>query len=154
MGTLYLAERRKARQEVLLIGVLLVSHGALAQEMVRTASILVPVRGAVALGLQVDETPESFEVRIRDVLGGMPSADGLLVLADLVGGTPYQRAVSAGQAYPAGLPYVVVGPMNLAMVVEALLGLSQAPFEELVAHVERAGGAVHAYRRELSQHGP
>ncbi|MHB1294014.1 MAG: PTS sugar transporter subunit IIA [Anaerolineae bacterium] len=130
---------------------LFVSHGNLALEVLRTASLLAEVGGGAALGLLCDETPDAYARRIGEALCDLEADAGLLVLADLPGGTPYQCAVQACRAHSSGLPAAVVAPMNLAMAIEALLGRRGDAFDALLGAVERAGGALRMWRPDGSR---
>lgn len=61
----------------------------------------------------------------------------ILVLADLVGGTPFNRAALLQEQFPAKKICVMAG-INLAGMVEAVFSRTMYPFEQLAAQVETA----------------
>lgn len=71
-----------------MIGLVLVSHGALAEALLETASEIVgPFPNAEALEVTRKEPIEEVRVRIRSAVERTEQGDGVLVLADMFGGT-------------------------------------------------------------------
>ena len=74
------------------------------------------------LCLAKEETVEGFDLRIRQTLASLDEGQGVLVLCDLLGGTPANRCVillSEGQKIR------VITGMNLGMLIE-ILGIRPA----------------------------
>jgi PTS system mannose-specific IIA component len=70
------------------IGVVLVSHGALARALLETAAEIVgPFPNAEALEVTRKEPIEEVRTRIRGALQRRDQGDGVLVIADMFGGT-------------------------------------------------------------------
>lgn len=63
--------------------------------------------------------------------------DEVLVLADLVGGTPFNRAALLQAQFPAKRICVMAG-INMAGMVEAVFSRTMFPFGQLADQVERA----------------
>ena len=78
-----------------MIGIVLVTHGRLAEELVSTLEHIVgPQEQIATVCIQPDDDMES---RRRDILGEIDrvkGADGAILLADLFGGTPSNLAIS------------------------------------------------------------
>lgn len=99
--------------------IVIAAHGSLAAAMLGSAEMICgPQEDVVALGLQPDDSPESFADRMRDAMGG-PGAPTLL-LTDLQGGTPHNVAclVARGRSDVA-----IVAGVNLGIVIEAATSL-------------------------------
>jgi mannose/fructose-specific phosphotransferase system component IIA len=117
--------------------IVLAGHGRLPSALLETGELICGViPDAAAAGLAADETPDDYAGRLRDAVGhdGRP----VLVLADLLGGTPYNVAAAIARRSPR---VVCVAGANLAMLVEAALAtepLDSALVERLV-QVGRAG---------------
>lgn len=78
-----------------MIGKLILSHGGLAEELLRTADrITGPLQGFRALSLSWDEGSEQLEARIRREVKELDQGEGVLILADMFGDTPCNVAVS------------------------------------------------------------
>ena len=114
--------------------IVIAAHGSLATALLGSAEMICgPQDDAVALGLQPDDSPESFADRMRDALGGPDRAT--LLLTDLQGGTPHNVAclVARGRSDVA-----VVGGVNLGIVIEAVTSLESID-EEAIAHLVSTG---------------
>ena len=97
-----------------MIGKLILSHGGLAEELLRTAErIAGPLEGFRALSLSWDEGSEQAEARIRRELRELDQGEGVLILADMFGDTPCNVAVSLLEPHRVEL----VSGINLPLVV-------------------------------------
>jgi PTS system mannose-specific IIA component len=105
-----------------MIGKLILSHGGLAEELLRTAErIAGPLEGFRALSLSWDEGSEQVAARIRRELNELDQGEGVLILADMFGDTPCNVAVSMLERHRVEL----VSGINLPLVVR--LGCPGAP---------------------------
>jgi PTS system mannose-specific IIA component len=114
------------------IGVLIVSHGRLAEELLAAAQTIagaLPRFRAVALDWTVGF--EEARQRIAASAGDLDDGSGVLVLTDMFGDTPSNAAVSL---YRPGALEVVSG-VNLPMVVR--LGCTRAAASNDLAEVAR-----------------
>lgn len=97
-----------------MIGVLIVTHGGLAGELLSAAEMITGgLNGFEALSLRWTEGFEEARERIRAALGRLDAGDGVLVLTDMFGDTPTNAALSLAEP---GRVEVVTG-VNLPMVV-------------------------------------
>lgn len=117
--------------------IVLAGHGSFPAAMLATAELICgAIPEAFAVGLDPHETPDSFAEKMRTAIGH----DGrrVLVLCDLLGGTPYNVASAITRRSPR---VVAMAGTNLAMVVEAVLAtdsLDEA-FAERLLELGRAG---------------
>ena len=92
-------------------GILLISHGPLAEGMLKTAEIFfgenIPQMKAVVLNTQDD--PEDFRTRLQEAVKEVDTGEGVLVFADLLGGTPCNQS-----AFVLNEQVTVLTGMNLA----------------------------------------
>lgn len=98
------------------LGILLVTHGPLAPEMLAAAERILGRRldGFQALSLDWSERWEEARARVEASLAAFPpEVRGFLVLTDLYGDTPSRAAAGLGRA---GQVEIVTG-VNLPMVV-------------------------------------
>lgn len=71
-----------------MIGLLLVSHGSLARALLETATEIVgPFESGAALAVSRHERLEEVEQHIREAVRRVDQGDGVLILADMFGGT-------------------------------------------------------------------
>jgi PTS system mannose-specific IIA component len=94
--------------------IVVAGHGDLADALVSSARLICGmVDDMHALGLQPSDSPESFGER----LAGALDTDGpVLILTDLVGGTPHNVALAVSRRHAAA---VVISGVNLAVLIEA-----------------------------------
>lgn len=129
--------------------IVVAAHGDLARALVATAELICGALDDVAaVGLDPTDTPETYRDRLLAALGD--PTQPVLVLADLVGGTPHNVALAATRIAPHA---VVISGVNLAVVIEAatsLDALDSASMERLVTSGREAlvdGTALLAARR-------
>jgi PTS system mannose-specific IIA component len=77
-----------------MIGVVLISHGDLAKGIVSSASMLVsPLDQLTSLTLWPDDNPDEFQAKLEAAVKEVDTGDGVFILADMLGGTPSNRAM-------------------------------------------------------------
>lgn len=96
--------------------IVVAAHGDLADAFVSAASLICGrIHDIDSVGLRPDDSPESFAERLNAALG----PDGpVLVLTDLVGGTPHNVAMAAARRRPSA---VLISGVNLAVLIEAAM---------------------------------
>ena len=119
-----------------MIGMILVTHGNLAEEFVHAMQHVVGRQDAVAtvcIGPNDDMERRRDEIAaaIRAVDGG----EGAIILTDLFGGTPSNLAISLMQA---GKVEVIAG-INLPMLVKLAKVRGELPLPEAIAAAQEAG---------------
>jgi PTS system mannose-specific IIA component len=97
-----------------MVGVVVASHGKLAEELLRTAEGIVGrLPQAVAVSVDAQVSMDEARGRLRDAIAAVDTGDGVLVLTDLFGGTPANLALTFLD------PRVeVVTGVNLPMIVK------------------------------------
>ena len=95
--------------------IVVAAHGDLADAFVSAASMICGLIDDLhAVGLRPEDSPESFMERLVAACG--PADDPLLILTDLVGGTPHNVAMAVIRRRPSA---VLVSGVNLAVLIEA-----------------------------------
>jgi PTS system mannose-specific IIA component len=125
-----------------MIGILLVTHGRLAEELRAAALTIQPgLERIVAVALEWSETGEDASGKIRRGLEQADEGEGAVILTDMFGGTPTNLT----------LPFLrkdrieIVTGVNLPMVLKcAALQKSGRPVTE-VAHVAKDRGQRSIY---------
>ena len=119
-----------------MIGVVVITHGQLAAELVNGAETIVgdlPHVTAVSIGWHEDT--EGARGEIERAMTRVPREDGVLILTDMFGGTPSNLAMTF---LTEGRVEVVTG-VNLPMLIK-LAGLAQQPDLLTVARELREDG--------------
>jgi mannose/fructose-specific phosphotransferase system component IIA len=77
-----------------MVGVVLISHGDLAKGIVSSASMLIPqLDQLTSLTLWPDDNPDEFQKKLEAAVKEVDTGDGVFILADMLGGTPSNRAM-------------------------------------------------------------
>jgi mannose/fructose-specific phosphotransferase system component IIA len=117
--------------------IVVAAHGDLADAFVSAATLICGVlHDLVAVGLRPDDSPESFGERLTDAIAG----DGpVLILTDLVGGTPHNVALTLARRLPAA---TLISGVNLAVLVEAATSTDALDGETVERLVALGRGAL------------
>ena len=98
-----------------MIGVLIVTHRELAEALISVCDLIMGHQeGMAAVSLDPSEAPESSREQIKLGLGQVNNGDGVIVLTDMLGGTPSNLSLSFLQE---GKVEVVTG-VNLPMLMK------------------------------------
>ncbi|HVR99118.1 MAG TPA: PTS sugar transporter subunit IIA [Thermoanaerobaculia bacterium] len=98
-----------------MVGKLILSHGALAGELLEAVARIsgCPPRGFRALCLDWNEGIEGAVARVERAIAEVDEGDGVLILVDMYGGTPSNVAAR----FRNGTTVEVVSGVNLPMVL-------------------------------------
>ncbi len=120
-----------------MIGIVVASHGELCRELLLTAEmILGPAVQTTAAPLAAGTSLQDFAAALRQAVDMVKQEAGVLVLADLVGGTPCNvAAVLAAQSEA----IKIVTGVNLPMLLEGLSRREGVSLEELAEIAVAAG---------------
>ena len=105
--------------------VCLVSHGNLAEGLHDTLTMFMGnCEGVMHMTLKQGEAVDQFQVRCTEMLKTLGEEDEVIVLADLIGGSPLTTFLNVLSDL-GKTPLIVLGGMNLAMALNALLNKDQ-----------------------------
>ena len=77
-----------------MVGIVLISHGDLAKGIMSSASMLVPqLENVTSLTLWPEDNPDEFQEKLEAAVKAADTGDGVFILADMLGGTPCNRAM-------------------------------------------------------------
>lgn len=117
-----------------MIGVVIITHGHLGEELLRCAETIVGKQTFVAtLGLESTEGPDNFRQRVRDAIAGLNTPAGVLVMADMMGGTPCNVALH--QSRDSSLNFELLTGVNLPMLVSVLTKRHYMPLADLAQKI-------------------
>jgi PTS system mannose-specific IIA component len=124
-----------AEQQAML-GMIVVTHGALARELVASARTIVTGDVALeALSIDWNDDVEQAEARIREAIDRVDRGRGVLLLTDMFGGTPTNLALAI---FEPGRVEIVTGA-NLPMVIKFLNLRKKVDLPQAAAAVARQG---------------
>jgi PTS system mannose-specific IIA component len=119
-----------------MIGVVVVSHGALAHEFLAAAThVLGPQAQMVAVAIGPDDDMATRRADIVDAVGSVDGGKGVVILTDMFGGTPSNLAISVIEE---GRIEVIAG-VNLPMLVKLLTERGRQPLAVCAAMAADAG---------------
>jgi PTS system mannose-specific IIA component len=120
-----------------MIGMVLATHGELGRALIGAMEMIVGVQPLVAaLSLQVDDRLEDATSRLHQALEGADDGDGVLVLTDMLGGTPSNLCLAL---IGGPRPVEVVSGVNLPMLLKAVQVRREADLRETAAHAKKVG---------------
>src|ERR1700690_433409 len=132
----FVRRNRRAREEFLMIGLVLVTHGRLAVEF-RSAleHVVGPQRQIDAVTIGPDDDAEQARKQIVDAVKRVDSGQGVAILTDMFGGTPSNLAISVMSQ-----PKVeVLAGINLPMLIKLAKVRETCPLEQAVTAAQEAG---------------
>ncbi len=99
-----------------MIGLVIASHGHLAEELLATAQQIVgDMPGIVTCSVDPGASPEDLKGHLRDAVSAVEQGEGVIVFADLVGGSPCTQSLSLCQQQH----LEVITGVNLPMLLKA-----------------------------------
>jgi len=121
-----------------LISILVVSHGALAEGLVDAMQMITgPQEQVAALGLAESEAPENLIDRIEEAIDTLDDGDGVLIMVDLYGATPFNS--SSRLFMESDKQIEIVTGVNLPMLVEIVISREGQNLTDLVNHAYQSG---------------
>ena len=119
-----------------MIGVVVVSHGRLADEFVAaTEHVVGPLDALLAVCIGPDDDMEKRRDDIKQAIEDADRGEGVLILTDMFGGTPSNLAISLLEP---GKVEVIAG-VNLPMLIKLAEARSRADLDSLSRMGEDAG---------------
>ena len=119
-----------------MIGLVLVTHGRLAEEFVVAMEHVVGKQERIApICIGPDDDMESRRADIAAAIQSVDSGRGVIVLSDLFGGTPSNLAISVMEQTKAE----VIAGLNLPMLIKRASVRTRQSLEEAVACAQEAG---------------
>ena len=78
-----------------MVGIVLITHGKLGEELLRTAEGIVgPLEGSRSVAIETKESMDQIRDKMSKAIGEVDAGDGVLVLTDMFGGTPANLALT------------------------------------------------------------
>lgn len=136
-----------------MIGLVLVTHGRLAEELRHAMEHVVgPQRGVATVCIGPEDDIEGRRADIRECIHAVDEGDGVVVLTDILGGTPSNLAMSLLDQRK---DVEVIAGVNLPLLVKLAKVRGTEPLAEAVDRAQAAGRKYIASGSEmLNGHGP
>lgn len=102
-----------------MIHIILISHGPFCEGLLASLNMITGEQEAMsAVALQPGETAEHYRGRLKEEIDLHYQDQGIMVLCDITGGTPYNSIGYLARDYKVGLITGMNLPMAAAMVLE------------------------------------
>ena len=119
-----------------MIGLVIVTHGRLAEEFVAAMENVVGPQTAVrAISIGPDDDMERRRADIVEAAKAVDSGEGVILLTDMFGGTPSNLAISAMDEARAE----VIAGLNLPMLIKLASVRGRESLQACVAQAQDAG---------------
>ncbi len=120
-----------------MVGLVVAAHGHLADELVTTAESIVGKLASVATcSIEPGVSPEDIRSKMSRAIASVDSGDGVIVFADLFGGTPCNQSLTLSRQHR----LEVLTGVNLPMLLKAnSLRAESLPLEELATALTQYG---------------
>jgi PTS system mannose-specific IIA component len=119
-----------------MIGLVLVTHGALARAFVAALEHVVgPQKNVAAVCIEADDDMEARRREILDAVHSVNTGDGVVLMTDMFGGTPSNLAISVMKE----TDVEVITGVNLPMLIKFASLRDDAMLASLVVAVQEAG---------------
>ncbi len=118
-----------------MIGIVVVTHGKLAEAFVAVTEHVVGKQAQIAaIGIEPDEDAEKARGRILKAIKDVSSGKGVVILTDLFGGTPSNLAISAMKQDDVE----VIAGVNLPMMIKLASVRGNVKLADAVAQAQDA----------------
>lgn len=119
-----------------MIGLVLVTHGRLAEEFIAALEHVVGKQNrVVAISIGPDDDMERRRADILAAVGSVDDGDGVILMTDMFGGTPSNLAISVMSEAKVD----VIAGVNLPMLIKFASIRETEPLAAAVASVQEAG---------------
>jgi PTS system mannose-specific IIA component len=120
-----------------MVGLVLATHGELGQALIGAMEMIVGAQPLVAaLSLQVTDRLEDATNRLQLAIENADDGDGVLVLTDMLGGTPSNLCLAL---IGGARPVEVVSGANLPMLLKAVQARREFDVRETAAQAKKIG---------------
>lgn len=127
--------RKRIRGDFRVVGLLIVTHGSFSREIINSVELIIGKQKSVeALTLTAGEDVSELHAKIEQKREVLNQGNGVLILVDLLGGSPWNVASICTKAEDVEC----VSGLNMPMLLEALEGRDACSLQELKAACMRA----------------
>ncbi len=119
-----------------MIGLVLVTHGRLAQEFIAaTEHVVGKQTQIIAINIEPDDDMEKRREEIAEAIKKVNKGQGVIILTDMFGGTPSNIAISL----MGDKDVEVIAGINLPMMIKLVSIRKEKPLSEAVMEAQESG---------------
>ena len=129
-----------------MIKILIITHGDLGTEILRTAEIIIGKQEEVdSITLTSQDSLATMHARVGEILKNIKTSDGTLILTDMLGGTPCNASLPFSTDYN----IEIVSGLNLYMLLSAFINRSNLDLKGLAVKIISDGQRNIANAKEI-----
>jgi PTS system mannose-specific IIA component len=119
-----------------MVGIVVVGHGRLAEEMVRTVEgVLGPLDGLASVATSYSDSPEEIRARIANAVRRVDRGAGTIIVTDMLGDTPTNLSIAVARELGAE----VVAGVNMPILVKLSTARGEMDARSLARFIQRYG---------------
>ena len=119
-----------------MVGMVVVGHGRLGEEMVQTLeSVLGPVEALEAVSTSYEDTPEGIRDRIEAAVKRVDRGTGVIILTDMLGDTATNQSLAIARRH--GVE--VVAGVNMPILIKLTSARGEMDAPTLASFIQRYG---------------
>ena len=119
-----------------MIGLVLVTHGRLAEEFISALEHVVGKQNQIAaICIESDDDIDTCRANIMSAVATVDTGNGVILLTDMFGGTPSNLAISVMEQ----AKVEVVAGINLPMLIKLATARDEGTLQEIAACAQEAG---------------
>ncbi|HYR95189.1 MAG TPA: hypothetical protein VEM57_00580 [Candidatus Binatus sp.] len=119
-----------------MVGIVVVGHGRLAEEMVQTLEgVLGPLEGLASVATTYSEGPDEIRTRIDTAVRSVDRGDGVIIVTDMLGDTPTNQSIAVARATGAE----VVAGVNMPILIKLTTARGEMDARTLARFIQRYG---------------
>lgn len=123
-----------------MIGVLIITHGDLAQGLISASELIMgKAENLDYLGLYHETSIEVFNQQVAEKILALDTGEGVLVFCDIFGASPYNSTALNYKELKDKVNYRAITGVNLPMVIEALSMREFTELAELSKTIQKIG---------------
>ena len=120
----------------MMVGIVVVGHGRLAEEMVQTLEgVLGPIDGLVAVATKYDDSPEAIRASIEAAVERVDRGRGVIIATDMLGDTPTNQSLSIARHTGAE----VIAGVNMPILIKLASARGEMDAQTLARFIQRYG---------------
>ena len=119
-----------------MVGIVVVGHGRLAEEMVQTLEgVLGPLEGVESVPTTYSDGPEDIRTRIEAAVHRVDRGSGVIIVTDMLGDTPTNQSLAVARQTGAE----VVAGANMPILIKLTTARGQMDARTLARFIQRYG---------------
>src|SRR5438309_11723726 len=119
-----------------MVGIVVVGHGRLAEEMVQTLEgVLGPLEGVVSVPTSFSDSAEAIRTRVEEAVRRADTGRGVVIVTDMLGDTPTNQSLAVARETGAE----VVAGVNMQILIKLTTARGQMDARSLACFIQRYG---------------